>query len=205
MHEQLAKKLKTSDQGTNFLTDFPKMIKHITRRSSDALKDPVTQHLLKSNQKFDLVVLGWFFNDFQLGLAGHFQCPSVVISTVPSIKFLRDFVANPSDVPLYTFHGKPIAGPPSFLQRAQNIAAYIFEFFFTIIINQFYFEPYYEENFPANKNYPSFSDVKKNVSLVLVNNHFSLGAVRSYVPNMVEISGIQIKNKPDLLPEVCCL
>lgn len=37
--------------------------------------------------KNELLVLGWFFNDFQLGLAGNFQYPSVVLASLPSFKF----------------------------------------------------------------------------------------------------------------------
>lgn len=54
--------------------------------------------------------------------------------------------------------------------------------------------------FPRNK-YPSYADMKKNVSLVLINHHFSQGPVRPLPPGMVEIGGIQIKEKPDPLPE----
>lgn len=42
--------------------------------------------------------------------------------------------------------------------------------------------------------------MKKNVSLVLVNHHFSQGPVRPLPPGMVEIGGIQIKERPDPLP-----
>ncbi|KAJ6634253.1 UDP-glucosyltransferase 2 [Pseudolycoriella hygida] len=52
----------------------------------------------------------------------------------------------------------------------------------------------------ASKNYPTFREVTRNVSLVFVGHHFSQGAIRPYVPNLIDIGGIQIKNKPDPLP-----
>jgi glucuronosyltransferase len=54
-------------------------------------------------------------------------------------------------------------------------------------------------NFPSDK-YPSFSEAKRNVALVLSNHHFSEGAIRPHLPNMVEVGGLTIKEKPDPLP-----
>lgn len=53
--------------------------------------------------------------------------------------------------------------------------------------------------FPKNR-YPSLSEMKKNVSLVLVNHHFTQGPVRPLPPGLIEIGGIQIKEQPDPLP-----
>lgn len=56
-------------------------------------------------------------------------------------------------------------------------------------------------NFPADQ-YISYEDATKNLSLVLLNSHFSQGGIRPYVPAMIEVGGLQIKPKPDKLPEV---
>jgi UDP:flavonoid glycosyltransferase YjiC (YdhE family) len=41
----------------------------------------------------------------------------------------------------------------------------------------------------------------RNVSLVLVNSHFSSYHVRPYLPNVIEVGGLQVKTKADPLPE----
>lgn len=43
--------------------------------------------------------------------------------------------------------------------------------------------------------------MRKNISLVLVNYHFSQGNPRPNVPGLIEIGGVQVKEKPDPLPE----
>lgn len=48
----------------------------------------------------------------------------------------------------------------------------------------------------------SFSDAVKNLSIILVNSHFSQGNVRPNVPAIIEIGGIQVKSTPSLLPSV---
>jgi glucuronosyltransferase len=55
-------------------------------------------------------------------------------------------------------------------------------------------------NFPPEK-YPSFLEVRLNISLLLVNHHHSEGALRPTIPNLVDIGGLQTKEKPDPLPE----
>lgn len=41
--------------------------------------------------------------------------------------------------------------------------------------------------------------------MILLNDHFTQGHVRPYVPAMVEVGGLQIKPKPDPLPSVSLL
>lgn len=54
--------------------------------------------------------------------------------------------------------------------------------------------------FPSNR-YPSLSEMKKNVSLVLINHHhISQGPIRPLPPSLIDIGGIQVKEKPDALP-----
>lgn len=57
------------------------------------------------------------------------------------------------------------------------------------------------QQFPSEL-YPSYNKVLKNISLVLVNDHFSQGAIRPYVPNMIEVGGLQVKKKSSSLPAV---
>lgn len=45
----------------------------------------------------------------------------------------------------------------------------------------------------------------RNVSLVLTCHHFTDGPIRPNVPAVVEIGGIQVKAKPEVLPAVSTL
>lgn len=203
MEETVAKFLKDQEQNQDSsITNMPNFIRMLGRRNHETLQGDVTQQLMKSGQKFDLFVMGWFFNDFQLGLAAHFQCPSVVIASLPSIKPLRDLVANPSGVPVTPFMTRTSNEVPTFRQRVTNVIGFVLELVATEAMTYFVHAPYYEMNFPAAKNYPTFDEVKRNVSLVLVNDHFSEGTVRANMPNIREISGIQTKSVPNPLPQV---
>lgn len=186
----------------NSFLNFPQFIHHLSERSHAAVQSKEVQGIMHSGTQFDLFILGYFFNDFQLGLAGHFRCPSVVISSTPQFKPLRDLVASPSGIPVHGVIGKSSNEVPSFLTRMKNVGFVVFEFLGMEYIDLFKHRKYYELNFPAEKNYPRFDEVRKNVSLVLINSHFSDGAVRASHPNLREVGGIQAKYTPDPLPEV---
>lgn len=187
----------------NQLKRVPKILKIILQRSSEILKHEAVQKVLKSNQQFDLFILGYNLNDVMLGLAGHFRVPSVVISTIPAMKSLRDMIGNPAAVtnaPLFRPEKHLIQ--MGFRDRLRLFIEYTFEYFYVTYINYVYFEPFYNEHFGNIDNFPSFHDVKLNVSLVLTNSHFSEGSIRPTLPNLIEIGGVHIKEKSDPLPKV---
>jgi len=57
------------------------------------------------------------------------------------------------------------------------------------------------ELYGVDPDMPRYEEINKNVSLVLFNSHaISEGPIRPNVPGVVEVGGIQIKEKPDPLP-----
>lgn len=83
LHVLLAKMVKDRKSTDGYLiTLIPSVLQIVGNRSDMALKHPKVQQLLHSGQQFDLLVVDYFFNDFQLGLAGHFRCPILQASKV---------------------------------------------------------------------------------------------------------------------------
>lgn len=184
---------------SNFLAVLPTLISSMTGSASHLLNSPELESLKK--ETFDLVVFGWFLNDFQIGLASHFNAPSVIISTVPAVKLMRDYVGNPaemSSVPALHINSK---GAMTFVQRVKNVLIHCIEFILVNAFQYFVISPLYVQHFPPDK-YPSYEDAKRNVSLVLINSHFSQGTPTALVPGMIEFSGMHIKREPDTLPQV---
>jgi len=50
---------------------------------------------LMNEEQFDLVIVGFFFTDFMLGLADHFKCPSIVYSPSDEFSDLFEMIGNP--------------------------------------------------------------------------------------------------------------
>ena len=59
----------------------------------------------------------------------------------------------------------------------------------------------YQKHFPKESKIIPFSELKNFIAALLVNTHPSIGVVRPFLPNVVEIGGYHIRN-PEPLPEV---
>ncbi|KAG4079910.1 hypothetical protein HA402_015041 [Bradysia odoriphaga] len=175
-----------------------KMPELIFNSGNDTLQSYEVRKLMREEQ-FDLVIVGFFFTDFGLGLADHFKCPSIVFSHAGSFWTLNKMVGNPlsvSAVPSKFVHGEMT----SFVNRLKT-------FFFTIVemamaeYMKYRSKQVYDYNFPKSEGYISYEEAHNNVSLVFLNSHFSSGTVRPILPNMVEVGGLQVKTKNEPLPE----
>ena len=84
------------------------------------------QDLLKSDEKFDLLLLDSFMTDSLLGLALYYQIPSIVLSSTGTTKFVNEMVANPNN---------PAYNPNVFLGYTDQMT--LFERFVNTIIGIF--------------------------------------------------------------------
>ncbi|XP_037034185.1 UDP-glucosyltransferase 2-like [Bradysia coprophila] len=174
------------------------MMKELSRMSLDLMNHD--KFLPLKNETFDLLVLGWFMNDYALGLSGHFKCPSVIIS--PNVNFytMRKLAGNPSSISTIPGIMVDYATPMTFFQRLKNIGYYLIEFAFLEGANQVFVAPLYTEAFPPNQ-YPTYDEVLRNVSLILVSQHFSGRTPEPLLPNVIEVEGMHVKKEPSPLPE----
>ncbi|XP_067634686.1 UDP-glycosyltransferase UGT5-like [Eurosta solidaginis] len=185
----------------SFLTRYPMFIDVVTSFANQSFANRRLKQFLATHGEgsFDLVVLGYFMNDFHLGLSAHFKAPLVVSYMVQPIFAVHDLVKNPIEtayVPTLFSEGKQ---PLDFWGRVHNFVVAAFETFYITSKVEWDSQKYYDYNFPPDR-YPPLEEVRKNVSLVFTNHHFSQGPIRPNVPNLIEIGGIQIKEKPDSLP-----
>ncbi|XP_044251846.1 UDP-glucosyltransferase 2-like [Drosophila takahashii] len=165
---------------------------------ADLLSDPRFLRIYQT--KFDLMILGSFFNDFQLGVAAKLKVPVIVDFMIPSNIMIDQFVANPFEIS-YVPNESTFATPPmTFLKRAENMMKHVILRYLTLRFDYKFIE-IYNEIF-TEKDMPTLSEMKKNISLVFVGSHLiSDGPIRPLVPALIEIGGIQVKEKPDPLPQ----
>ncbi|XP_062553019.1 UDP-glycosyltransferase UGT5-like [Armigeres subalbatus] len=182
----------------NMFKYMPIITKASLDNSNYTINSPQFQKLVKEEQ-FDVAIVGFFMNDFVLGIRSWFKCPTIFYFSA-GFGSLNNVVGNPLEVSAapHLLLGKK--DPMSFIDRVINTLVYTIDFVILNII-QHITKPYYESNFPAEKGYPSYEQAKLDVSLVLLNSYFTQSVPRPYLPNMVEVGGLQIKSKPDPLPE----
>lgn len=183
-----------------FFLRMPRLVKIITKMNQETYTHPIVEKLRRENT-FDLIVFGWFFNDFQVGLAAHFKCPAVYVVSMGAVKPVGDLVGNPLGVAYTPMVGSSIVSPMNFANRVFNFVGTFAMTGLMAAMQYFVYEPLYQSSFPPDV-YPSYDEARKNVALVLVSSHFSQTSPMASFPSLVEVGGMQTKKHADPLPEV---
>ncbi|KAJ8938225.1 hypothetical protein NQ314_011554 [Rhamnusium bicolor] len=167
-----------------------------TAYTEKTLNHTEVQKLVRSNEKFDVVIAGQFANDAVKAFAAHFDAHLIIFSSVYANSMINHLVGNPS---LPSFAPEIMSNfPPrmSFFQRLYNtIIKFIFYMTHVIWV-------YPIQNGLIKKYFPQpveIDEVLYNVSLILLNSHPSISSPQPYVPCMIDIGGFHIK-PPKKLP-----
>ncbi|XP_059616144.1 UDP-glycosyltransferase UGT5-like [Phlebotomus argentipes] len=168
--------------------------------TDDALMDPSFQELLKSGEKFDVAIVELFLSEALLGIGKVFDAPMIGFCSFGASKWSTDLNGSPSPLSYVPHTQFTFTDRMTFLQRMANTMLSIFEKVYLDINYNYRQEALYNKHFTDPK--PDFDYLKRtSLSMVLLNAHFSMNYPRPYLPNMVEIGGFHIKNKPKPLPK----
>ena len=117
---------KGMSEGIKFFKVFPLFQRMVFGYSNHTINSPVIQKLMKE-EKFDLVVIGYFLSEFLLGFADHFKCPSVIFTSSSHVSSLMNAIGNPLS-PEGTFSAMSNSKETNFINRVKNYLIYVFEF-----------------------------------------------------------------------------
>ncbi|KAK9870194.1 hypothetical protein WA026_006278 [Henosepilachna vigintioctopunctata] len=191
--EQIHRETKFSDLG-GFHT-LMIMKTYLTEISQLFWEEQEIQKIIKEKPKYDIMIS--ILGDATLGLAHHLQVPYIFFSAVGSNSMTNFFVGNPNMVyvPNIMF---PVF-PNTFIKRLYtvtvNIAMQLSIKFFIYPSQREILRKYLPEC-------PPLEDIQKNVSLVLLNSHFSIEPPRPLVPNAIQIGGFHLDQKKKLPQEI---
>lgn len=154
---------------------------------------------MKTEQKFDLLITECFNSRLFYTLSYKFQIPFITLSSSTLFSWVSHDVGNPTNPSYIPSMLSYQSNKMNFFQRVDNtLIALICTVAQEIIFNS------KEEEMKVKyfgHNIPSLRDISKNMSLVMVNSHFTLNFPRPLVPGIIEIGGNFLKqSKP--LPEV---
>lgn len=124
---------KPEENGSLYLRTmrFFGAIEKVADEYADFALDPNFIEFMKEDNKFDLMVLGFLFNNYQLGVAAHFKCPVVLSFVIQPVGYLSRLIGNPTlpaFVPLSPFMDSK---PMDFLARVNNFIVCILEWVMT--------------------------------------------------------------------------
>ncbi|XP_036347530.1 UDP-glycosyltransferase UGT4-like, partial [Rhagoletis pomonella] len=166
----------------------------------DVLKNERLQEIYETN--YDLVIMGYFMNNFQWIVPAKLNCPLILSWTGQPMEMINELVGVPHEASYV-----PNVFMPYKKGEVMNFSSRLFNLFgstafrlFTSILD-ISLAARYKELAAGDTNIRTYSQMKENISLIFCNSHFSEGPIRPLVPGIVEIGGIQIKDKPDPLPK----
>jgi glucuronosyltransferase len=138
--------------------------------------------------------------DSLLGIANYYQIPSIVISPTGTMRHTDEFVGNPFNPSYNPQRYSEYSDRMCLKQRLINTITAIFDelsyTFMYIPSQEIIYRRYFNELKPKDQaDLPPLIDLVHNVSLVFVNSHNAINYPRAFVPNMIEVGGIHIKNE----------
>lgn len=98
------------------LSGLPAMIYKI---GNNTLNMPEMKKLM-NEEKFDLLIAGFFMTEFVLGLGDHFKCPTIVFSPAGVFSTLSNMVGNPISPDSVPHFAKQAVDVKTFFGRVQN-------------------------------------------------------------------------------------
>ncbi|XP_036346582.1 UDP-glycosyltransferase UGT5-like, partial [Rhagoletis pomonella] len=162
------------------------------------LENEEFQQLLRSKEHFDLIIIEVFLQESLYALGDHFNAPLIGVSTFGSDISIDQLVDNSSPLAYVPSPTARKLDHKNFYHRLSNLYVHTMELAYThmkIIPDQ---QRLYEKYFPNAT--ADLSEVRRDFSLLLLNQHYSFNYARPLVPNAIEVAGMHIDHKPTQLP-----
>ncbi|KAJ8961044.1 hypothetical protein NQ314_005973, partial [Rhamnusium bicolor] len=165
--------------------------------TENVLRVKEVQELLKSNEKFDIVVLEHFFNEAMMIFAHKFNCPLVLLAPGPTTVFNNHLFANPSPPSYVPGLLADFGTHMTFWERLKNT---YYDIAGELFVN-YVMLPKQEEILKRTvPDAPDLKDILYNSSLLLLTSHISLKDPVPLQPAIKEIGGYHVQ-PPKPLPK----
>ncbi|XP_017145528.1 2-hydroxyacylsphingosine 1-beta-galactosyltransferase-like [Drosophila miranda] len=160
------------------------------------LSDNGVQQLLRNrSEQFDIITLETVHMDALFGLAGFYNAPIMGMSTL-SINWAVDYMAGNPSPSVY----EPIS-PAGYSWDRSPLSRWYNWFYITEeqLIEQLIYRPGQLQLLKQFFGYPpeKLNELRARFSVILMNNHFSMGRVRANVPNIIEVAGLHLSEPPE--------
>ncbi|XP_001359924.3 UDP-glucuronosyltransferase [Drosophila pseudoobscura] len=163
---------------------------YMIKASLNILQNVEVQALLRSNATFDMVVVEPGFTDVMFAFSTHFNASLVGLATCGADWNLNNLMGHDSS---------PLLEPmlPLGLKAVDSLWSRIYNFYYISeewLLMQLVFLPkqrQLHDHFFGHLD-QSFSEIRQNFALILLNQHFSLFAARPSVPGMIEVAGMHV-------------
>lgn len=157
--------------------------------------DPEFVSWLKSSQ-FDLVIMDGLMNECVYSMVHYWKAKLILYSTTITMSWYYDAHGLPDESSSVTdlMYNFPPGGKMSFLQRFVNaMTPLVWK-----AVREYWYLPKLEEICKKGldlEEIPSFKEIERNASLVMLTTHYSLDYPRSFPPNAIPVGGVAVGSK----------
>jgi glucuronosyltransferase len=163
------------------------------------LSCPSIGKLIKSDEKFDVVVNDVFHTDCFLPFAYKFGAISIGVSTSVIMPWANARFGNPDNPSYIPNLFTSFSDKMNLFERVVNaVTLALYKVIYHFLSES---ESQQLARLHFGVDTPDLDELSRNMSLILVNSHFSLNAPRPLVPGIVEVGGLHIP-EPKPLPQV---
>ncbi|XP_046658308.1 UDP-glycosyltransferase UGT5-like [Homalodisca vitripennis] len=153
------------------------------------LTSPQVKSLISSGKHFDLLIVELFISDCFLSLVDFFGAPHIGLSSSMDLPHHNPRIGNPDSFSFSNNILFPITPPFSFLQRLQNVV-----YTLGMRLGTTHYYSVLEQK-PIRQVFGHEVDLERvahNVSLLLMNTHYTLQGARPLVSGYIEVGGLHI-------------
>ncbi|KAH8383549.1 hypothetical protein KR009_009268, partial [Drosophila setifemur] len=189
--EELSKGNLDVDLFANKWSEGVLLAKIVYNISHAALSDEGVQRLMRDKtERFDMVILETGYMDALHGLAEYYNAILMGLSSMCTDWYTEYLAGNFAPSVYDPISPAGFAHDGSLLSMFHNWI-YISE---EILLNRLLIRPTQLRVFKKFFGYSTqkFNDLRDRISVILVNNHFTMGRARANVPNMIEVGGLHL-------------
>ncbi|KAH8358919.1 hypothetical protein KR093_003241, partial [Drosophila rubida] len=166
--------------------------------TTNVLEEDGVKQLLEGKESFDLVILETVQNDALFGLAQHFNALTIGISSFGTDQHIDELMGNISPLSYNPMLLSSRTEHMNYEQRLWNIWEASVGWIHKRLIHLPSQQKLYKQYFPEASK--TLEQVLDNFSLMLLGQHFSLSYPRPYLPNMIEVGGLHLKQPKEAKP-----
>lgn len=164
-----------------------------------ALHHPGVKRLIESGEKFDLVITESFNTNCFMPLIHKLNAPFIQISSHQLMPWAVDQLGISNEASYIPGMFTRVPKPMNFFERIRNVAMFWFTTTFYNTWLRWCDHSIAKEAF--GPDIPNVREVGRNVSLMLVNTHYTLHGAQLYPPNVIEVGGLHIPPHTNPLPK----
>ncbi len=156
---------------------------------------------MRNTTKFDLIVIEGFMNECMLPMVPYFEAPFIYMTGILNLPWLVSLTDSPPSFDHFPVVGSYFSDEMNVLERLGNTALGLIGF----IQREYFLLPMVDrmaaQAFPPSVALPRLRDVEANISMFVMNSHFSMNYQFPKSASIVEAGGLHFaESRP--LPQV---